>query len=134
MFRFLIDLSKYFRKPKSVLEVHEQLKSNTPKREMTEAERKGIDTTPEVYGYINPFIKVGFEYQGKELTSMPLCFLAHAYLKDYGFNPDSMISGLKITLTFAQNNVVKLPFYLQQKVNINDIMTPEQAKKAGLVL
>ncbi len=136
MIKFLRDLSKYFMKEKTVEEKLNIIKSKSPKMKLDKqhAQQKGLDLDPEVYGYINPFLKISFEYEGKEITSMPLCFMAHAYLKDYGFDPDSKISSLKLTLTFAPGNQVKLPFYLQKKVNIHDTMTPEAARKAGFVL
>lgn len=103
-------------------------------KDKRDAQAVGLDLDPKPSGYINPFIKISFEYKGKELTSMPVCLMAHAYLKDYGFDPDSMIDGLKLSLTFAPGSTVKLPFYLKQRVSMSDNFTAEEAKKQGLFI
>jgi len=52
-----------------------------------------LEAKPEkVSGYINPIWEIEVSHRGKQLVKMPLCFLVHTHLKDYGFNPDDLVN------------------------------------------
>lgn len=75
------------------------------------------DTTPKNSAYLNGMVGIKvISYAGKTLIEMPLSFLVHTHLKDYGFDPDSMTKySPQIVLMFndSPDKWVKIPLYIK---------------------
>lgn len=76
---------------------------------------KPVLVDEKVLGYINPIWEVEIvDYDGKQITKMPFCFMVHTYLKDYGFSPDSQVTkSPEIILRIGKGAEAKLPLFVK---------------------
>lgn len=110
------------------------MESSKSGRALTDAEKKGLELNPEIFGYLNPIWKIKVMIDGKEAVSMPFCFMAHAYLKDYGFDPDNNIDkNPKVCLEIAPGQEIRMPLYLKARPDLSKQYTAEEARDLGMI-
>lgn len=89
---------------------------------------------PKSLGFLNPLWRIKAFHNGQELISLPLVFMVHTYLKDYGFEPDKKTNPSLIVVIDTGSGEIKMPMFIKNNAGLNGNFTAEVAREKGLIL
>lgn len=92
---------------------------------------------PKITQQLNPLCELRVEYQGKQIFKQPFLLIIHAYLKTFGFSPDSKDDGsLMVVFNFGQGDEFKFPLWVNklEGENFGKTITAEEAIQKGYLI